>query len=163
MTKGEMRSVRFDEYPTMTVEEICELPVASVAGANSHLYLWTTQAWLRESYRVLDAWGYKQGAILVWSKPPKGVCGTYVCSAEYCIFGRRGTLGHLRRHLGTVMEWPRGRHSAKPEAFFDMVEQVSPPPYLELFARRQRLGWDTWGNEALNHVELVPHIKDSAT
>lgn len=50
--------------------------------------------------------------------------------------------------------WPRGRHSQKPEAFFDMVEQVSPGPYLELFARRQRLGWDTWGNEALEHVEL---------
>jgi N6-adenosine-specific RNA methylase IME4 len=50
--------------------------------------------------------------------------------------------------------WPRGRHSVKPDAFYDLVEQVSPGPYLELFARRQRLGWDTWGNEALNHVEL---------
>lgn len=50
--------------------------------------------------------------------------------------------------------WPRGRHSEKPEAFFDLVERVSPGPYLELFARRQRLGWDTWGNEALCHVEL---------
>lgn len=50
--------------------------------------------------------------------------------------------------------WPRGPHSQKPEAFLDMVEQVSPGPYLEMFARRQRLGWDTWGNEALNHVEM---------
>jgi N6-adenosine-specific RNA methylase IME4 len=45
-------------------------------------------------------------------------------------------------------------HSAKPEAFYDLVESVSPGPYLELFARRQRLGWDTWGNEALEHVDL---------
>jgi N6-adenosine-specific RNA methylase IME4 len=51
--------------------------------------------------------------------------------------------------------WPRGKHSEKPEAFLDVVEQVSPAPYLELFARRQRLGWDTWGDEALNHVELA--------
>ena len=51
-------------------------------------------------------------------------------------------------------QWPRGRHSTKPEAFIDMVERVSPGPYLELFARRQRLGWDTWGNEALCHVSL---------
>ena len=50
--------------------------------------------------------------------------------------------------------WPRGEHSAKPEAFLDMVERVSPGPYLELFARRQRFGWDTWGNEALEHVEI---------
>lgn len=49
----------------------------------------------------------------------------------------------------------RGPHSAKPEAFLDIVEQVSPGPYLELFARRQRLGWDTWGKEALNHVEMA--------
>src|SRR5574343_1752004 len=88
-----MQNVPMDTlYPTMSVEEICALPVAELAGADSHLYLWTTQAWLRESYRVLDAWGYKQGAILVWSKPPKGVCGTYVCSTEFCIFGRRGNL-----------------------------------------------------------------------
>ena len=145
-------------YPTMTLAEIAAMPVSGVADKDAHLYLWTTQAWLRESYRVLDAWGYKQGAILVWSKPPKGVCGTYVCSTEYCIFGRRGNLAHKRRQLGTCFEWPRAGHSAKPEAFLDMVESVSPPPYLEMFARRQRLGWDTWGNEALNHVELVPHI-----
>ena len=50
--------------------------------------------------------------------------------------------------------WPRSEHSAKPEAFLDLVEQVSPGPYLELFARRQRLGWDTWGDEALEHVDL---------
>jgi N6-adenosine-specific RNA methylase IME4 len=52
-------------------------------------------------------------------------------------------------------EWSRsGGHSAKPEAFIDLVEQVSPGPYLEMFARRNRLGWDTWGNEALGHVEV---------
>jgi N6-adenosine-specific RNA methylase IME4 len=50
--------------------------------------------------------------------------------------------------------WPRGKHSAKPEAFLDLVEQMSPGPYLEMFARRNRLGWDTWGNEALQHVDL---------
>jgi N6-adenosine-specific RNA methylase IME4 len=52
-------------------------------------------------------------------------------------------------------EWPRGRHSEKPEAFLDIVESVSPAPRLEMFARRQRLGWDTWGNEALGHVEMA--------
>jgi N6-adenosine-specific RNA methylase IME4 len=51
--------------------------------------------------------------------------------------------------------WPRGRHSEKPGAFYDLVERVSPGPRLELFARTQRLGWDTWGNEALNHVDLT--------
>lgn len=59
------------------------------------------------------------------------------------------------RHDTSWFKWSRGPHSAKPEAFLDLVEQVSPGPYLEMFARRNRLGWDTWGNEALEHVELV--------
>jgi N6-adenosine-specific RNA methylase IME4 len=142
------------EYPTMSVEEIAALPVPGLARDDSHLYLWTTQTFLRDSYRVLDAWGFKQGALLVWSKPPKGVCGTYVCSVEFCIFARRGHLHHKRRQIGTCFEWPRGGHSAKPEAFLDMVESVSPGPYLELFARCNRLGWSTWGNEAICHVHL---------
>lgn len=58
------------------------------------------------------------------------------------------------RHPTSWWQWSSGEHSQKPEAFMDLVEQVSPGPYLEMFARRQRLGWDTWGNEALEHVEL---------
>jgi Transcriptional activator, adenine-specific DNA m ethyltransferase len=143
------------QYPTMSVDDICALPVRELAEDDAHLYLWTTQTFLRDTYRVLDAWGFRQGAMLVWSKPPKGVCGTYVCSVEFCVFARRGNLQHKRRQLGTCYQWPRSGHSAKPEAFQDMVESVSPGPYIELFARRNRLGWATWGNEALNHVELV--------
>jgi N6-adenosine-specific RNA methylase IME4 len=61
----------------------------------------------------------------------------------------------VKRWDTTWFQWPRGKHSAKPEAFLDLVEQTSPGPYLEMFARRQRLGWDTWGNEALEHVEIA--------
>ena len=149
-----MKTVPLD-YPTMSIEEICALPVRELAEADAHLYLWTTQSFLRRTYEVLDAWGFRQGAMLVWSKPPMGVCGTYVCSAEFCIFARRGSLQAKRRQLGTVYQWPRTKHSEKPEAFQDMVESVSPGPYLELFARRTRLGWHTWGNQSLCHVELV--------
>jgi N6-adenosine-specific RNA methylase IME4 len=57
--------------------------------------------------------------------------------------------------VGTWYEAPRGEHSAKPDLFMDLIEQMSPGPYLEMFARRQRLGWDTWGNESLEHVDLA--------
>lgn len=149
-----MRSVDFNEYPTMGIDEIAAMPVRELAEDDAHLYLWTTQTFLRDTYRVLDAWGFKQGAILVWAKPPKGVCGTYVASVEFCIFARRGSLQHKRRQIGTCYQWPRSHHSAKPEAFQDMVESVSPGPYLELFARRQRLGWHTWGNQSICHVSI---------
>jgi len=143
------------DYPVMTVNEIAALPVQDVAAKGCHLYLWTTQRFLRGAYTVLDAWGFKQGAVLVWSKPPKGVVGTWVCSAEFCIFARRGTLPAKRRHIGTVFQWSRGKHSAKPEAFQDIVETVSPGPYLELFARRPRDGWIVWGNEVEANDRLL--------
>lgn len=149
-----MTNIPFDEYPTMSIEDICALPVRALAANDAHLYLWTTQTFMRDTYRVLDAWGFRLGAILVWSKPPKGVCGTFVASTEFCLFARRGSLQHKRRQLGTCYQWPRGGHSAKPEAFIDMVESVSPGPYLEMFARRNRLGWSTWGNECFEHVSL---------
>jgi len=148
-----METISLD-YPVMTLSDIAALPVRYLAADDSHLYLWTTQAFLRDTFDILDAWGFRQGAILVWSKPLKGVCGTYVCSVEFCIFARRGSLQAKRRQIGTCYEWPRSSHSAKPEAFLDLVESVSPGPYLEMFARRNRLGWDTWGNECLEHVTL---------
>jgi len=149
-----MQSVPFDEYETMTIEEISSLPFHKFTNKDAHLYLWTTQSFMRDAFTVMDAWGFKHGATLIWSKSPKGICGTYVCSAEFVLFGRRGHLPHKRRQLGTVFEWPRSAHSSKPEAFVDLVESVSPGPYLELFARRNRLGWSTWGNECLEHIKI---------
>lgn len=78
--------------------------------------------------------------------------------ASYSTKGRRDCdlqVAAPARIHSRWFDWSRSAHSAKPEAFLDLVEQVSPGPYLELFARRQRLGWDTWGNEALNHVDLA--------
>ncbi len=94
--------------------------------------------------------------MLVWCKKPKGiVVGSFTGTTEYVLFCRRGNLGARERQDSTWFQWPRSNsHSRKPEAFLDLVERVSPGPYLELFARRQRLGWDTWGNEALEHVSL---------
>lgn len=142
-------------YSVMPVGDIKKLPVSQWADANAHVYLWATQRYLRDAFDVLRAWGFDLGAVLVWSKPPKGVVGTYVCSSEFVLFGRRGSLPHKKRHIGTVFEWSRGKHSEKPEAFLDLVESVSPGPYLELFARRARFGWDYWGNESLETVELL--------
>jgi hypothetical protein len=73
------------------------------------------------------------------------------------INARKGTAEPtpLARATTRWFRWPVAEHSRKPEAFLDLVEQVSPGPYLEMFARRQRLGWDTWGNEALEHVSIA--------
>lgn len=76
-----------------------------------------------------------------------GLGGAYTLTTEHVLFARRGALKALERVDSSWWHWKRGRHSAKPEGFLDMVERVSPAPRLEMFARRQRLGWETWGNE----------------
>ena len=157
-------------YPSMTLSAIAALPVAELAERDAHLYLWTTQQYLHDSFHVAEAWGFRVVATLVWCKEPLGVKlgGAFGSSVEFVHFARRGSLPTIGSVDRRWFQWPRKRgapvrrgerrtdgHSAKPEAFLDLVEQVSPGPYLELFARRQRLGWDTWGNEALNHVEIA--------
>lgn len=146
------------KYPTMAVDEIAALPVTELAhSAGCHVYLWTTNRYLRDAFTVFDAWRVRFSQLLIWAKKPMGLGpgGTFAQSAEFILFGRLGSVRHLRRVDSVWFNWPRtGVHSKKPEAFLDLVESVSPGPYLELFARRQRLGWDTYGDEALNHLEL---------
>ena len=142
-------------YQTMALAEI--LALRPPAAKDSHLYLWTINCALEAAYDVARAWGFKPSTLLTWAKTPTGLGlgGTFALSTEFILFARRGTLAAKRRVDRNWFEWPRGAHSAKPEAFLDIVEQVSPGPYLELFARRQRLGWDTWGDEAFDHLEAV--------
>ena len=89
-----------------------------------------------------------------------GFGGAFTTTTEFVLFCRRGSLAHNQRQDSSWWRWSRPyenghiAHSAKPETFLDLVEQVSPGPYLELFARRNRLGWDTWGDECFEHVEL---------
>ena len=147
-------------YPTMGLDDIARLPVRDLAEKNAHLYLWTINAYLEEAFDIARLWGFRPSTTLVWCKPPNGIGlgGTYSLTTEFVLFCRRGVLPATTRIDTTWWEWKRGKHSQKPEAFIDLVEQVSPGPYLEMFARRQRMGWDTWGNEAFNHVgaQMVP-------
>jgi N6-adenosine-specific RNA methylase IME4 len=144
-------------YSCMGLEEISQLPVASLAQTSAHLYLWTINSYIPDAYEIARAWGFKPSTLLVWAKTPMGLApgGTWASNVEYVLFARRGSLPTNRRYDSRWFNWPRTTvHSKKPDAFMDMVEMTSPGPYLELFARRNRLGWDTWGNEALEMVEL---------
>jgi N6-adenosine-specific RNA methylase IME4 len=144
-------------YPTMSVREIAALPVGELAATDAHLYLWTINAYLDSAYTVARAWGFAPSTMLVWCKNPKGrgLGGTFSTATEYVLFARRGSLAALGRVDRNWWLWQRGAHSAKPEAFMDIVESVSPGPYLELFSRRARFGWDTYGDEALHGTEAV--------
>jgi N6-adenosine-specific RNA methylase IME4 len=134
-------------YSTMSAEEVRALPVADLAATNAHLYLWTTNAHLQAAFGVAEQWGFRPSQVLVWCKPPRGLGpgGAFTNTTEFVLFCRRGSLQPLERINSSWWTWSRGPHSTKPAAFGDLIEQVSPGPYVELFARAPRLGWDSWG------------------
>lgn len=142
-------------YKTMTVQQIAAIDIP--AEHDAHCYLWTINKYVEDAYRVMRAWGFKPVTLLAWCKAPMGLGlgGTFVNTTEYVLFGRRGNLPAKTRIDRTWWNWKRGKHSQKPEAFQDIVEQVSPGPYLEMFARRRRPGWDVWGNEVESDVEIL--------
>lgn len=155
------RGAAENHYPTMTIEELCDLEtngrrVADCVADDAHLYLWVTNNFLREAFAVLDAWGFAYKTCLTWVKPQMGMGNYFRGSTEHILFGVRGSLRTAERNLVNWFEAPRAKHSAKPDCFYDLVEKASPGPYLELFARRARLGdWHYWGNESLESAEMA--------
>lgn len=153
-------------YPLMKTYEIKALGmrVQSIADTNAHLYLWATNNHLQDALDVLPAWGFKFVTMLTWVKTGKPGLGQYFRGlTEHCIFAKRGQPTYRvgvngRRAQGlTVMldegrglwfKAARGRHSEKPQQLYSWAEQVSHGPYLEMFARSNRTGWDSWGHEA---------------
>lgn len=149
---------RLSRYSTMTLSEICALPVEKVAADRSHLYLWVPNALLPEGLQVLKAWGYTYKSNLVWHKIRKdggsdgrGVGFYFRNVTEMILFGVRGknvrTLAPGRRQVNMI-ETRKREHSRKPDEQYAIIEACSSGPYLELFARGTRSGWATWGNQA---------------
>lgn len=153
-------------YPTMTMRELAAIPVADVVADNAHLYLWITNPRLfgdRGDFdftpaHLMKAWGFEYRTTLTWVKRGAPGMGNYFrVNTEHVLFGIRGRcqMEPAQRESNVIVA-PRGSiHSQKPDAFLDLVERVSPGPYLELFARRARFGWETWGDESLETVKLA--------
>lgn len=147
---------RLLRYPTMTLEEILELPVGRLSAANSHLYLWIPNALIAEGLEVMKRWGFTYKSNLVWYKIRKdngpdgrGVGFYFRNVTELVLFGVRGNMRTLlpgRRQVNLFTSRKR-EHSRKPDELYDIIEECSPGPYLELFARHPRRGWHQWGNE----------------
>lgn len=150
-------------YSTMSVPEMAALPVGEIMLPDAHLYLWTINRFVEEAFGLLRAWGFTYSTLIVWRKKLMGggLGGTWRISTEFVLFARRGNLPSSGTIAGTCFDegddalcfaWKRPydhrgkpHHSAKPPSLCDLVESVSPGPYVELFARQPRLGWDSHG------------------
>jgi len=149
---------RLSRYSTMTLDEIKALPVQNVTAQTAHLYLWVPNALLIEGIGVLQAWGFTYKTNLIWYKIRKdggpdgrGVGFYFRNVTEMILFGVRGknarTLDPGRTQVNIVRAQKR-EHSRKPDELYSLIEQCSPGPFLELFARGNRTGWTSWGNQA---------------
>ena len=143
-------------YGSMTVAAICALPVHRLAESDCRLFCWTTNRYLPEAFGVLDAWGFTYRQTLVWHKRDGNMGGSVApCSAEFLLVATQGKPERLGKAKSAVISTAAPKeHSRKPDAFLDLVEQVSPGPYVELFARRARFGWDYWGDQSLGTADL---------
>jgi N6-adenosine-specific RNA methylase IME4 len=140
-------------YPLMKTEDICNLPIIKdIVDDNAHLYLWATNNFLQDAFKVVDAWGFRYVTMITWMKDRKGLGQYYRGITEHCLFCVRGNLPYKvidgKRQQGvTGFVAPRQEHSRKPDEMRKMIEIVSYEPRVELFARERFDGWDAWGNE----------------
>lgn len=138
-------------YATMPFDEVASLPVPDLVEENAHIYLWITNRSLPKGFALLEGWGFRYLTTLTWVKPSIGMGNYFRGSTEHVLFGVRGSLPLLRRDVGTHFTAHRpGPHSAKPDEFYKLVESCSPGPWLDMFARKERSGWVTWGAEVAN-------------
>ena len=149
---------RLSRYPTLSLEEICELEVADIVNDTAHCYLWVPNAILPLGLQVLSAWGFEYKSNLIWHKVRKdgqsdgrGVGFYFRNVTEMVLFGIRGknarTLPPARSQVNLFSSRKR-EHSRKPDEQYELIEQCSPGPYLELFGRGVRQGWTVWGDQA---------------
>ena len=139
-------------YKTMSLQEIKDFPLSDFANVGCHVYCWTTNKMLEDTFKVLKEWGVNKHLVIVACKP-SGIapCMGYVFATEFVILGFYGKPMQKFKKIGEknwfMMFNSTGKHSTKPDEFYKKVEIMSPEPYIDIFARRKREGWDVWGDE----------------
>lgn len=137
------------DYPTMTLEQIEALPILDLADESGcHLYLWVTQKYLPVGLKLVEKWGFSYQCLMTWKKNVGITPYSWMYDTEHVIFARLGNLPLQQLGLRLSFEAAVNGHSVKPDVFFqDRVRLASPEPRLEMFARKQREGFEVWGNE----------------
>lgn len=149
---------RLSRYPTMTLQDIKDLPVEAIVADTAHLYLWVPNALLADGLQVMEHWGFTYKTNLIWYKirkdggPDRRGVGFYFRNVtEMILFGVRGKNARTLqagRSQENIISTQKREHSRKPDEQYPLIESCSPGPFLELFARGPRAGWTVWGNQS---------------
>lgn len=135
-------------YPVMSLDDIKALPVSDIAAKDCLLFMWTVSHLQSEAMDVARAWGFKPVSVaFIWDKGKMGMGYWTRQEAEICHLFKRGKPRRISRGVRSVIRAPRREHSRKPDEQYERIESLVGGPYLEMFARQSRPGWDSWGNE----------------
>lgn len=153
--KGEGRSAK-RHYDTLSIEQIKALPVGHLAGDSCALFLWVTDPLLDRGLEVMRAWGFRYVTVaFTWAKQTRSARGWHMGTGYYtranpetCLLGVTGAMGRPKsRAVRQLLVEPVREHSRKPDRIHADIERLFDGPYVELFARARRPGWDVWGNQ----------------
>lgn len=162
---------RLKRYNTLSLKDVCEIPVALATNAQAHLYLWVPNALLPEGLEVMKAWGFQYKTNIIWHKVRKdggpdgrGVGFYFRNTTEMILFGIRGRIRTLQpgRSQVNIIRTMKQEHSRKPDELYEIIERCSQGPYLELFARGTREKWAAWGNQADNYEITWPTYNNNS-
>jgi N6-adenosine-specific RNA methylase IME4 len=163
---------RLSRYNTLSMQEIMDIPVSTKANLSCHLYLWVPNALLQEGLEVMKAWGFQYKANIVWHKVRKdggpdgrGVGFYFRNTTEIVLFGIKGRMRTLApgRSQVNIIRTQKQEHSRKPDELYQLIEKCSPGPFLEIFARGKREGWEVFGNQAENYkIEWDTYTNNSS-
>lgn len=134
-------------YPTMTNDDIAALPIADLSASDSILWLWTTNAFLPDTFFIVDAWGFKYKTLLTWVKDRMGTGDWLRGKTEHCLMCVKGKPTITLTNQTTALEGKMLKHSQKPDEFYLMVEKLCPGSKVEIFSRVNRQGWHHYGDE----------------
>ncbi len=154
LPRGDESRAIENQYPTMTLEEICSLPIEKIAADDSLLYIWATAPKLAECMAVIEAWDFEYRTNLIWDKEIIGM-GYYARNQhELLLIAKRGNIPPplAGTQPSSVHREKRGKHSVKPIFYYEMIESAYPSlPKIELFSRKPREDWQAWGGEAIEN------------
>jgi N6-adenosine-specific RNA methylase IME4 len=143
-------------YPKMKTKDICNLKVNELADDDCNLFLWTTHTFLPDALEVMRAWGFKYHCLITWDKTNGIPCWGFKRNTEFILYGYKGkiTVNQRGKFIHTIYTEKLTTHSKKPKIIYEVLENNTPEPRLEMFARDKRNGWDVWGNEVESDITL---------
>ena len=144
----------------MSIDDIKKLPIQNIADDNSWCFLWTTQKYLWSSKEILEGWGFIHKLTMVWEKTYGKSAGMALYSfrwnAEFILVGTKGKKDMFPKTklIPAVFQAENVRHSEKPQRFYDLISPLGEKK-IDIFARKNREGWDVWGNEVESDIDLL--------